>query len=169
MSGVAGAHAVWIAAERLRDGGSLIILDGPRLLQPDGSVLVELAPDGAWRASDGSTVHGVELAAAQPAGAPRSGPPRGPAQEHSDAVWMTEASTVIARLAEQLPQLTSDDVWAALEKPPRESRMIGNALSRARSCRLIAPTKEHRRSTRRENHGRPVRVWASLRYGQQSL
>ena len=169
MSDVAGTRTVAIAVARWRDGGTVIHLDGHRLLHRDGSVLAELAPDGVWRASDGSTVQRVELAAAPSAANPRGGAHRDPMQERSDAVWMTEASTVIARLAEQLSQLTSDDVWAALEKPPRESRMIGNALSRARSGGLIAPTKEHRRSTRRENHGRPVRVWASLRYGQQSL
>jgi hypothetical protein len=149
--------------------GLFVIFDGPKVLDRDGRLLAELAPDGAWRAPDGATVRGLALPPTPVAAAPRSGQPRGPAQEHSDAVWMTEAITVIGRLAEQSPQFTSDDVWAALEKPPRESRMIGNALSRARAGGLIAPTHEHRRSTRKENHGRPVRVWASLRYGQQFL
>jgi hypothetical protein len=168
MTGDLSARAVPVADRTPPDEGTLVLLDGRRLLHPDGSVLVELAADGAWRTPDGSCVEGLALPEA-PAPPARGAPPRDGAQEESDAVWMTEANMVIGALAERMAHFTSDDVWAALEKPPRESRMIGNALSRARSRGLIAPTSKHRPSGRKENHGRQVRIWSSLRYGQQSL
>jgi hypothetical protein len=34
---------------------------------------------------------------------------------------------------------------------------------------VIAPTGEHQQSTRKQNHGRPILIWRSLTYGQQTL
>jgi hypothetical protein len=76
---------------------------------------------------------------------------------------------IITMLAERQQHLTSDDVWARVASKPSESRMMGNAFARAQHARVIAPTGNHQPSTRRENHGRPILIWQSLRYGQQTL
>lgn len=83
---------------------------------------------------------------------------------------MEGAAETIARLATTQETITGDDVWAAIQMPPREPRMIGNALNRARGLGLIEPTDEHRPSERKHNnHSRPVRVWRSVAYQQTQL
>jgi hypothetical protein len=49
-----------------------------------------------------------------------------------------------------------------MEHPPRESRLVGNAFTRARSQGLIESTDRHQRSRRPMNHTRPVLIWRSL-------
>lgn len=146
----------------------LVLLDGPRLLDPDGHVLAELAADGHWYTEQGLQCQGLTVPPPPKATGPSASAAQIDARRRSDALWMTEASEVIGRLAERQQLFTSDDVWAALQMPPRESRTIGNAFTRARSAGVIAPTSEHRRSGRKENHGRHVRIWCSLRYGKTS-
>jgi hypothetical protein len=146
----------------------LVLLDGPRLLDPDGRVLAELAPDGHWYTAQGLRCQGLTVPPPPTATRRVAGAAQIDARRRTDALWMTEASEVITRLAERQQLFTSDEVWAALQMPPRESRMIGNAFTRARSAGVIAPSGEHRPSGRKENHGRPVRVWRSLRYGKPS-
>jgi len=135
-------------------------LDGPRLLDPSGKVLAELAADGDWYTPGGVRCTGVRCA----------GPPgRDKATLRTDAEWITATAAVIRTLAARNEQLTSDDVWEAIHAQPRESRMMGNALSRAQHAKVIARTKQHRPSRRKENHGRPILIWRSLIHGQQNL
>jgi hypothetical protein len=136
------------------------MFDGPRLLDRDGRVLAELAPDGHWYSEQGLPCLGLTVQLEQPA----KGTKLSEEDKRTDAAWMRHANEVIVRVAEAQELFTSDDLWAGLQSDPRESRMIGNALSSARSVGVIAPTHDHRPSGRRENHGRPVRVWRSLRY-----
>ncbi len=142
----------------------LVRLDGPRLLDRHGTVLAQLAPDGHWYTGAGRECRGLSLLAGK--GASRAPRDRTETVRRADALWMTEAMQALGRLAHTHEVFTSDELWAELEKPPRESRMIGNAFTRARAAGVIAPTHDHRPSGRKENHGRPVRVWCSLRYGQ---
>lgn len=147
---------------------TLVLFDGARLLDPDGLLLAEMRDDGCWYTSDGVPCSGLSLPA------PRLEPTvskadRDAARREADGVWMDGAHQALAELVETHEFLTSDDLWAALTMPPRESRMIGNALARAQSSGLIESTDEHVRSTRPENHGRPVRVWRSLRFSQQRI
>lgn len=147
---------------------TLVQFDGPRLLNPDGVLLAELAEDGHWYTGEGVRCSGLTLPASRvrPRVCKRD---RDQARRAADRLWMQEAHEALGRLALVKHEITSDDVWAALPMPPRESRMIGNALTAAGVAGLFEPTGEHRRSTRPENHSRPVRVWRSLRYGQQPL
>jgi hypothetical protein len=146
----------------------LVTLDGRRVLAADGSLLAQLADDERWYTADGLPCRGLTVPAAK--AAPQVDPAeRSAAQRAGDRAWMGSAMKTIAELAATLPSLTSDDIWAAVEQPPREPRMIGNALRRAQSAGLIEPTDEHRRSQRQLNHTRPVLVWRSLDARQQHL
>ena len=137
----------------------LAVFDGPRLLHPDGRLLAELAADGHWYTEQGLQCQGLATQT------PRAGAsPPGAQAKHTDEEWMAHAHEVIVRVAAAKELFTSDDIWAALESAPHESRMIGNALARARSAGVIVPTSKHRPSRRKENHGRPVRLWRSQRH-----
>jgi hypothetical protein len=142
----------------------LVQLDGPTLRNPDGTVLAELH-QGCWRTPDGLPCTALEVPAVKarprvPAAA------REAARHERDEAWMSCALAAIRQLAQQQATLTSDDVWGAIPMPPRQSRMIGNALARAQRAGVIEKTEEHRPSVRRENHSRPVRVWRSRLCGQ---
>ena len=154
-----------------RDAGerTLVRFEGRQILEPDGVILAELAAADCWYTSDGVPCSGLVIPApkAQPQVAPAD---RDAARRVADQAWMAGAVEAITALVRTQHTITCDDVWAAIPMPPREARMIGNALARARGLGLIEPTQEHRRSERRDhNHARPVRVWRSLRYGQQPL
>jgi hypothetical protein len=146
----------------------LVRLEGRRVLGVDGEVLAELARDDCWYTPEGMPCEGLAIPAVRAAA---HVPPavRTAARRAADEAWIAGAVRAIGHLSETRAQITSDDVWAALAMPPRESRMIGNALSRANSLGLIEPTGEHRPSRRAENHSRPVRVWRSVRYRQQHI
>jgi hypothetical protein len=136
----------------------LAVFDGPKLLHPDGRLLAELAADGHWYTEQGLQCQGLATQT------PAADASPGEQARHTDEEWMAHAHDVIVAVAAAKELFTSDDIWAALDYVPHESRMIGNALSRARSAGVIAPTTKHRRSRRKENHGRPVRVWRSERH-----
>lgn len=146
----------------------LVRLEGRRVLGVDGEVLAALGRDDCWYTPAGMPCEALTTPAVR-AAAHVAPAVRTAARRVADEAWMTGAVRVIGHLSETRAQITSDDVWAALQMPPRESRMIGNALSRANSLGLIEPTGEHRPSRRTENHSRPVRVWRSVRYGQQHI
>jgi hypothetical protein len=149
------ARALTAARDLNRD--LLVRFSGPRLLDRRGKLLARLADDGRWYTPDGQPAHGL------------TDTPRDQAQVEHDAAWLSEAVAIITMLAERHQQLTSDDVWARMQTKPHESRTMGNAFARAQAARVIARTADHRPSTRRENHGRPILIWQSLRYGQQTL
>ena len=123
---------------------------------------MELADDGNWYTSDGVPCSALGLPALRVK--PRVSDV---AQQAADKAWMDSTHEALQCLASTQPEITGDDVWAAITMPPRESRMIGNALTRARAKGLIERTDKHRPSTRPENHSRPVRVWKSLLYSQR--
>lgn len=147
---------------------TLVVFDGARLVDHDGLLLAEMAEDGRWYTGEGLPCSGLSIPAPrlEPAVAQAD---RDAAKRAADSAWMDGAHKALAELAAAQEFITSDDLWAALTMPPRESRMIGNALARAQSSGLIERTREHRPSTRPENHARPVRVWRSLRFAQQHI
>jgi hypothetical protein len=137
----------------------LVRFAGRRLLDRDGNQLAELAADGRWYTSDGTVTHGLTQARR----------PRDADTIERDAAWLGEAVHIIRRLAERQQHLTSDDVWAQVKTKPSESRMMGNAFARAQHARVVTRTSDHQPSRRRENHGREILIWQSLRFGQQTL
>ena len=84
-------------------------------------------------------------------------------QSESSAEWIESTLPIIRELAIANAELTTDDVWAVVDPPP-EPRALGAAMVEARRRCWIEPTSETRSSSRRECHGRPVRVWRSAIY-----
>lgn len=74
-----------------------------------------------------------------------------------------KAYEIIHRLAYSRAYFTTDDIWARMEKPA-EPRRLGPLLIRAKLDGVIEPTQITQTSKQDTNHGRPVRVWKSLRY-----
>ena len=150
-------------------GRMLVLFDGPVIRDPDGTALAELGEDGCWHTTDGLPCEGLTIPAAK--ATPHVAPGvRDAARRAADEAWLAGALRTIERIAATQATLTADDVWTALEMPPRQSKMIGNALTAAHRAGLIEPTGEHRPSERKQqNHSRRVLVWRSLRYGQQQI
>lgn len=137
----------------------LVRLDGRRIINAAGDVLAELGDDEQWRTPDGTPVDGLTIPRAAAAARVDSAAQR----EHDDA-WLAETVLLLRGLLSQRATITSDNVWAIAAHPPREARMIGNAMSRAKAEGLMVPTDDTIPSTKKINHGRPIRVWRSLIY-----
>lgn len=142
------------------DAALLVRFNGRRLIDTDGSLLARLAADGRWYTPGGNLAHGLTDTDSRV---------RDEDTMRRDAAWLREAAAIITELAEQQQHLTSDDVWARITTRPGESRMMGNAFARAQQAQVVARTGQHQPSARKENHGRPILIWQSLIFGQQSL
>ncbi len=156
----AGTHASRGEGPRM-----LVLLNGCILRNPDGTILAQLE-EGRWYTPDGLPCEALEVPATK-AQAHIPAHLREQARRARDEAWIIGAVQGIEGIAYTQATLTADDVWAAIEMPPRQSRMIGNALTRAARTGAIEKTEEHRPSVRQENHSRPVRVWRSLRHSTQ--
>lgn len=142
---------------------SLVVrFDGPTVRAGDtGEAIATLADDGAWRTPDGVVTDGLELpeprlraAVSREAVAARN--------RELDAAWLRAAIGVVERLARELAEFTTDEVWERLEHPPREGRQLGALMANCQRAGLIAPTEAHRPSTRPNVNRRPIRIWRSL-------
>ena len=88
-----------------------------------------------------------------------------------DPNWYETALRGVRVLARKNQYLTSDDVWEwirPLQIQSREPRAMGAVMRSSRFDEIIAPTSDFRTSTRPACHGRPIRVWKSLRYESDS-
>ena len=89
------------------------------------------------------------------------------ASRGADRDWLTSALRGVRVLAARNMYLTSDDVWAWMRplnlKTP-DNRAMGAVMVSSARDKYIIPTKEWRISERSVCHGRPIRVWKSLRY-----
>jgi hypothetical protein len=141
-------------------------LDGRRLLSPAGDVLAVLGDDDRWRTPDGAIASELVLALDA---APVRAHVDPDAQKRADSVWPDAALQDLRALCEARDEFTADDVWAALQMPPRESRMIGALMAAGRRHGLVEATDRHQPSTRGVNNRRPVLVWRSLLVGQPRL
>lgn len=86
----------------------------------------------------------------------------------ADRDWLTSALRGVRVLSTRQEYLTSDDVWKwlrPLELQTPDNRAMGAVMAASHRDRYIEPTKEWRISERSVCHGRPVRVWRSLKYG----
>ena len=82
----------------------------------------------------------------------------------ADAAWMTAAAAATVAAANVGEPFRGDDVWDRLDREhprlaPPDPRAMGAAFAQVQRRGLIAPAEETRRSARRTNHGRPVRIW----------
>ena len=91
------------------------------------------------------------------------------ASRGADRDWLTSALRGVRVLSTRQEYLTSDDVWQwlrPLELRTPDNRAMGAVMAASQRDRYIEATKEWRISERSVCHGRPIRVWKSLRYDQ---
>lgn len=90
----------------------------------------------------------------------------------ADRDWLTSAMRGVRVLANRQQYLTSDDVWAwlrPLELKTPDNRAMGAVMRSSALDNYIEATTEWRISERSVCHGRPVRVWKSLRYKSDEI
>jgi len=78
--------------------------------------------------------------------------------------WKVYAYQVLKRLCKRVPDMTTDDVFFAIQDEgyppdPPEPRAFGPLMVRAASDGLITQTDEFRKSDRKKAHRRPKQVW----------
>lgn len=92
--------------------------------------------------------------------------------EHADQDWKREARDAVLHAAAHRAEFTSDYIWWLLQQrgvmPPHEPRALGAIMRAAAREGLIQRSDRVVESVRVANHRRPVAVWRSLVYGQQS-
>ncbi len=80
-----------------------------------------------------------------------------------DASWVRCGLRAMRRVAPNLGSFSSDDIWHELERmeilPPEEPRAMAAVFNYAKRHEWVESTMQFVKSTRRTNHGRPVRVW----------
>ena len=83
-------------------------------------------------------------------------------EKNCDARWLERAYAVVVSLARERSSFTTDDVLAVLgEDLPREPRVVGAVMRRAKREGIVEP-HGYAASSRVESHARPKRVWHSL-------
>ena len=89
------------------------------------------------------------------------------AGSNADDEWKDVAYTAITQICRKLEYFTTDPIWytlgASKVEAPHEPRAIGAMLRSAASDGWCEPTDRYVSSERVACHGRPVRVWRSLR------
>jgi hypothetical protein len=85
----------------------------------------------------------------------------------ADRDWLLTALRGVRILARRNEYLTSDDVWrwlGPLKLTTPDNRAMGAVMRAAKDEEVISSCQEWRVSERSCCHGRPVRIWKSLRY-----
>ena len=80
-----------------------------------------------------------------------------------DSDWIRNALRVLRKIGPSLGILTTCDLWNTLENlgivSPNEPRAMAAVIMKAKQFGWIKSTDMWRTSSRKVNHGRPVRVW----------
>ena len=82
----------------------------------------------------------------------------------TDSDWPELAYAAVRQVAESMPELTPDDVWATGLQKPSEARALGGVMRRARQDGLIEKSGRVRPTTQPESHATDVTIWHSLIY-----
>jgi hypothetical protein len=80
--------------------------------------------------------------------------------------WREEALSAGFRAAEELSEITSDDVAERMSRgvATRDNRAMGPIMLHLAKEKIIKPTDVWRATRRISSHGSPRRVWKSLTY-----
>lgn len=92
--------------------------------------------------------------------------------DHASDEWKEAACAAVRALAAAFPTITTDDVWRTVERDgvtTHEPRAMGAVMTRMARERVIVSTDSTIESIRPENHRRPVRVWRSLVFREETL
>lgn len=69
----------------------------------------------------------------------------------------------VKEVAQQSDYFTADDVWAYVSTRSKvDRRFLGTVMADLAARGVIAPTSDTQKSTRKNAHGRQLRVWRSL-------
>jgi oligoendopeptidase F len=86
-------------------------------------------------------------------------------EDNANKAWTDLVSKIIADLANQMIQFTSDDVWNELKNYPdvqtHQPAAMGAMFKKASKLGHIKPTDSFIASKRSVSHARPIRVWTS--------
>lgn len=82
-------------------------------------------------------------------------------EAHAPEDWNVAAYQAVLRVARQLQEFTTDDVWQALAAYPNERRAIGATMRDAARTGVCSNTGRVVKSQRAGCHRRPVTVWLS--------
>jgi hypothetical protein len=83
------------------------------------------------------------------------------AYRNAPSIWIVEAHMTIDRLSHSLPEITSDDVWGELWKPP-EPRAIGPVFTKMARDGYIRFSGRYVKSRQVSRHNTEIKVWESL-------
>jgi hypothetical protein len=86
-------------------------------------------------------------------------------EENANKAWTDLVTKIIADLANQMAQFTSDDVWKELSNYPEvqthQPAAMGAMFRKASKSGHIQPSDSFIASKRSVSHARPIRVWNS--------
>ena len=87
------------------------------------------------------------------------------AQPSAAVVWLDAAMPVLHRLAQNVPEFTTDrleyELRACGVQPPPEKRALGPLMRRGAKMGWITATDRVSKSTMPSNHRRPKAIWRS--------
>jgi hypothetical protein len=137
-----------------------IHLDGMTLRTPDGAEVVTLTAAG-WINPQGIPTERVAI----PLGTPAAIVSVQAVAEHQrkeDEAWLKDALSTLRAVARENATFTVDDVWEAIQMPPRDARTQMSRLMRAGERQRLMTLTDDTRPCMRNHGGRRVRVWHSL-------
>lgn len=86
------------------------------------------------------------------------------AEAHANALWLHMAESIVIRLAKTKRFITTDMVWAELDKSDvrtHEPRALGSVMQRAIREGYIYHAGTYKKSARSVCHSRPIPVYYS--------
>lgn len=92
------------------------------------------------------------------------------AYQYADMDWKKIAADAVRKCAQTMPEFSSDDVWALINKTgvtTHENRAFGAIMQSASRAGMIKATNTIMPSKRPKLHGSLTRVWQSLIYQPQ--
>ncbi len=146
---------------RPRASHEILLLRGASILFADTlEALATLGHDGQWRTPQGLLTDSIGLPRQTPNAIVKPAALR-EAHRQQDAAWLTDALVTLQRIALARKQLTVDDCWQEITRPPRHHSQMSALMLAGQRRGWIKKTAAHRRSTRTVNGGRTVRIWSS--------
>ena len=83
-------------------------------------------------------------------------------EQAANQEWHKAATARVRYLCQTRVEWTGDDVWQGLENVhTKEPRALGAVIRHAAEDGWCSPSGEYIRSSRKQNHGRPVAKWYS--------
>ena len=142
----------------------LVLLRGGTVLHAKTlQEIATLGEDGQWRTPEGAVTDSIGVpddgarAIVKPAELRQ-------AHKEQDDAWLEQALRKLESIARRQTDITVDDCWVHITMPPRTPTQMSALMVAGGRAGFIETTEQHRRSIRKLNGGRNVRVWRSLIY-----